>query len=402
VPKNQITLIVDRLHAGMVGAYGNSWIHTTSLDQLASQSFLFDAALVDCPRLDSLYRAYWLGDSAPLEQQPTSRATLPRLLSAAGMHTTLLTDEPEVAQLPMAADFAERMLIESPAATESADDVSETALARIFAAAGQWLASAPQPFCLWIHARALGGPWDAPFEMRAHFAGAEDPQPPDFVTVPDYWLPDEFDLDEVLGIKHAYAGQVGAFDLCLGAFLEQLDTSGLAGNSQLTVLSARGFPLGEHLRVGPCDEALYNETTQLVWMMRFPDELGKLARSSALVQPSDLPGTLLAWLELDREALGDGHASSLLSIIGQDVEALRDRAHLISLHDRAIRTSAWLLRQPINAAPELYAKPGDRWEVNEVARLLPEVTSGLETALAASVDSSSPAPLPELLTTEVD
>jgi arylsulfatase A-like enzyme len=387
----------------MVGAYGNSWIRTTALDQLASQSFLFDQAFVDSPQLAPLYRAYWLGAHAALEHQPpASAATLPQLLGAAGVHTALLTDEPDVAQLPMVAHFAERALVESPAAAQTADDVSETALARVFAAASQWLASAREPFCLWIHARAMGGPWDAPFTMRQHFADEEDPQPPEFAAVPDYWLPDEFDPDEVLGVKHAYAGQVAALDQCVGAFLDQFDHGSLAGNTQLTLLSARGFPLGEHRRVGPCDEALYNETTQLVWMMRFPDHLGKLARSQALVQPADLGGTLLEWLDLDRARLGDGRAGSLLPLIGSSADSSPDRALMVSLHDRAIRTPAWHLRQPINAAAELYAKPGDRWEVNEVARLLPEIVLGLEAALTDSRRPGVAAPMAEVLTSEVD
>jgi arylsulfatase A-like enzyme len=185
-----------------------------------------------------------------------------------------------------------------------------------------------------------------------------------------------------LGVKHAYAGQVAALDACIGAFCEEFTASELAGNTQLTFLAARGFPLGEHRRIGPCDDALYNETVQLVWLMRFPDGRGKLARSQALVQPADLPGTLVNWLGLDPSGLGAGHATSLLGIIDGEVESLRDRAPMVSLHDRAIRTPGWHLRAPVGGAGELYAKPGDRWEVNEVAKLAHEIVIGLEAALA--------------------
>jgi hypothetical protein len=53
--------------------------------------------------------------------------------------------------------------------------------------------------------------------------------------------------------------------------------------------------------------------------------------------------------------------------------------------------------------PELYAKPSDRWEVNEVAKLLPDVVAALQSVLAA--ESHSPdcrEPLLELLTAQVD
>jgi arylsulfatase A-like enzyme len=380
-PKNVISVVVDRLHAGMVGAYGNSWIRTTALDTLAAESFVFDQAVVDRPELPSLHRAYWLGTHACSKAAP-SGASLPRLASEAGVHAALVTDDAEVASLATPADFAERVLVESPAAEHAAAEVSQTALARLFEAAAGWLRGARQPFLLWVHARGMAGAWDAPLPMRNAFADEEDPQPPAFVDVPDYWLPDEYDPDEVLGVKHAYAGQVAALDRCVGAFCDQLDESGLAASTQLTFLSARGYPLGEHRRIGPCDEALYNEVVQLVWLMRFPEGRGKLARSQALVQPADLPGTLAEWLGLDRTRLGSGQATSLMGIIDGDVEALRDCAAMVSLNDRAIRTPGWHLRVPAGGAAELYAKPGDRWEVNEVARLAGDIVAGLEAALA--------------------
>jgi arylsulfatase A-like enzyme len=407
VPRNNvICIVVDRLHAGMIGAYGNSWTKTAALDQLACESFLFDQAFVDNPQLERLYRAYWLGLHAADRQQPTAAgASLPQLLAQAGLHTALVTDEAEVAGLPWAADFAEQVLLETPPDERPAEDVSETGLARLFGAATEWLQAPRKPFCLWVHARGMAGSWDAPFAMRQHFADQQDPEPPAFTAVPDRRLPDKFDLDELLGIKHAYAGQVAALDLCLGAFCEQFDSSGLAANTQLTFLSARGFPLGEHQRVGACDEALYNETAQLVWLMRFPDSAGQLDRSQALVQPADLPGTLLDWLGLNRGKLAGGHASSLLEIIDRRLESLRDRVFMVSSHDSAIRTPAWHLRQPDAGEAELYAKPSDRWEVNEVANLLHDIVVGLTAALSEIENSGGvepQAPLAEPLVSEVD
>ena len=42
---NVVCLVIDRLQAGYVGAYGNTWIETPNLDRLASQSFLLEHAL---------------------------------------------------------------------------------------------------------------------------------------------------------------------------------------------------------------------------------------------------------------------------------------------------------------------------------------------------------------------
>lgn len=410
--KNLIVIVVEGLHAGMVGAYGNSWIRTAALDDLACESFIFDQAFVNNPQVESFYRAVWHcasdADSSADQLETVSlpqRRSLPQQLNQAGIQTVLLTDSPRVGSLLPVAEFAEHVLVEPLAVSRSANDVSDTGLARLFGAASDRLATLREPFCLWIHSQGLAGPWDAPLEMRNRFAEDDDPQPPKLIDVPSFWLPDDFDPDEPLGIKHAYAGQVSLLDMCLGAFLDAFDESPLAASTQLTFLSANGFPLGEHRRIGTCDEALYNELTQLVWMMRFPDALGKLARTQALVQPSDLPGTLLDWLELDQGALGTpiaSSSSSLLGLVRGEGDALRDRLLLVGPHDRAVRTPAWHLRQPLTGAAELYAKPSDRWEVNEVANLLPEITSGLQAALDEMSLAGTLASLPESLTTEFD
>ena len=47
----------------------------------------------------------------------------------------------------------------------------------------------------------------------------------------------------------------------------------------LTLTSSRGFPLGEHGRVGPCDGALFGELVHVPWMIRLPDAAGAALRS---------------------------------------------------------------------------------------------------------------------------
>lgn len=399
-------LVVDGLHAGMVGAYGNGWIRTRRLDQLASESFVLDQAFVDSPTLDQAYRALWFG-AAAISRRPLPEpvSSFPALLATAGWHTALMTDEPRLSALVPPLGFAERHWIASSASSGSAAEVAHTQAARLFEAAARWLSTSPRPFALWLHARGFYGPWDAPLELRNQFAEGDDPEPPPFVDVPDERLPPQYNPDQLLGITHAYAGQVQAFDESLGQLLDALDLAKLTAQTQFTLVSPRGFALGEHLRVGKCDEALFNEVAQLVWLMRFPDGLGKLARSQALAQLVDLPGTLLAWLGLNRPAQVLGAGQGLLDLVAGRTEAQRDRLCLISRHDRALRTSAWYLREPDTGPPELYAKPSDRWEVNEVGRLLPEVLSGLQSALADALQTGEadnlPA-LPQALVTPVD
>jgi hypothetical protein len=407
VPQNNmICVVVDRLHAGMLGAYGNSWIHTDHFDQWASGSFAFDQAYLESPRLDSLYQAYWLGLRAARHREGRGDGqSFARIVGRAGWHTALVTDEPELIGFAPASDFAERRLVDAPDLKRAADDVSQTGLARLFTTVTDWLVAPREPFCLWVHARAMGGAWDAPLPLRNQYADEEDPTPSECVEVPDRRLSEDYDPDELLRVVHAYAGQVTLLDACLGALLAHLEETGLAATTQSTLLSARGFPLGEHQRIGTCDEALYNESVQIPWLMRFPDGTGALARSQALVQPSDLPGTLLDWLGLVSDELPGAPAVSLLPIVRGQKSSTRDQIRMVSAHDRAIRTPAWFLRTGEHGPAELYTKPSDRWEKNEVARLCGNVVSGLENALAesgqAGQDGERP-PLADILVTEVD
>ncbi len=402
--KNIICVVIDRMHAGMVGAYGNSWIHSDHLDRLACDSILFDQAYCTTPQLEPLYRALWLG-VGPSKQQQAQGASLPRLLSNAGWHSALVTDEAHVAELTWSTEFEELIVVDPTPGHLTAANTSQTQLARTFGAASTWLETARQPFCLWLHARGMGGAWDAPLTLRNQFADAEDPTPPTLVEPPNRMLDEDFDPDELLGITHAYAGQVALVDECIATMMAHLQQSGLDTTTQLTFLSARGFPLGEHRRVGGFDETLYNDLTQLVWLMRFPDGLGRLDRSQALVVPADLPGTLLDWLGIDRTRSGSTATTTLMPIVRGECEAIRDWVYLSSLHDRAIRTPAWLLRQPNHGPAELYAKPGDRWEVNEVASLCGEIVEGLQAVLRQAEDPAQTgelAPLGPALSTQLD
>ena len=91
---NAICLVIDRLHAGYVGAYGNTWIETPAMNRLASQSFLLDQALIDSPDLERLYRSYWQGWHAACPPPEGPRPSLAARLRAAGVATALLGDEP--------------------------------------------------------------------------------------------------------------------------------------------------------------------------------------------------------------------------------------------------------------------------------------------------------------------
>lgn len=395
---NAIVVVVDRLHAGHVGAYGNTWIETPALDRLASEGFVFDQFLIDSPSLKSLYRSYWQGRHPLAWQEPAGEGpSLPKVLASAGVATTLLTDEPEVAWHPLARGFGSVVQFEVPDEARVAEEIAQTHLAGAFARIVDRLESAEEPFLLWCHLTGLGGPWDAPLEFRARYADEDDPDPPNSAEVPCRMLEEDYDPDELLGLVQVYSGQVSLLDLCVGALLEFLHTGPIGEDTLLILLSARGFPLGEHRRVGAYDDALYGELVHVPLVIRFPDARGAAARSQALVQPADLWATLVDWWRI-ADPPPSPVAESLLPLVQEEGPWTRDRLCLFDTGEgSAIRTPAWYLRDADQ--PELFAKPDDRWEVNDVADRCRDVVDSLQKGLAeyeASLKSGRLADLPPL------
>jgi arylsulfatase A-like enzyme len=395
---NAICLVFDRLHAGYLGAYGNTWIETPAVDRLASQSFIFDQVLIDTPDLNRLYRSYWQGRHAIAPDfAPGDCPSLPGCLRELGVTTALLTDDPLVARHPLAVDFDEIIDIDPPWECRGVEQIEQTHLAQCFVQIIDYLESAREPFMLWCHLAGLGTTWDAPLSFRRAYKDEDDPDPPIGAEVPEQTLAEDHDPDELLGIVHSYAGQVSLLDSCLEAFLEFLKDLKAADQPLLALTSSRGFPLGEHRRVGPCDEALYGELVQVPLLLRFPDGTGAAARSQALVEPADLWAMFSQWWQ-NPTAPASPAAASLISVVRQDIAALRDRLCITGPGDqRAIRTPAWYLRAA--GEGELYVKPDDRWEVNNVSNRCMEVVASLQQALLqceGAIRSGTVADLPPL------
>jgi hypothetical protein len=372
-----VVLIVDRLGAGYLGPYGNTWIGTPHWNRLAVESFLGEFALTDCPQPEVVYRSYWQGLHALCPDTPSE--SLPECVRRRGVRSALLTDAVDVAERPIARQFDERIVLPPLPAGPAAGAVEQTAMAQTFAAAIEWLEAARGPFLLWIHCRGMDGPWDAPWDFRQQFADEEDPVPPVFVEPPVKRLEQDYDPDEVLGLRQAYAGQVSLSDVCLSALLDAAEAAGMWGNTLLAVTSPRGYPLGEHGCVGPCDAALHGEVLHVPWLLRLPDGAGAAVRSRQLIQPPDLFATLADWWQLPLGPAVWGR--SLLPVVRGAEHPHGDRAAAVHDAHRAVRTPAWFLSTHPDGRRELYAKPDDRWEANEVSGRCLEAVDELELVL---------------------
>jgi len=398
---NTLCLVLDRLHAGYLGAYGNSWIETPELDRLASAAFVFDQCRTDSPCLKHLYRSYWQGwHAACPEPEQSQEMALPSLLAQSGLHTALLGDDLDVLRFPPARSFAEQVEFDWTSTGTPAASIEETQMAGAFAQLIDWLQQRPaNPFFAWCHLAGLGREWDAPREFRERYRDEEDPEPDESSQVPCRRLPQDYDPDEVLAATQAYAGQVTIVDACFGALWESMEEAGLAENTLVALLAPRGIPLGEHGRLGPVDDAIYSPVPHVPLVLRFPDGLGAAARSQALVEPADVWATLLEWHNVAPPARPT--AKSLMPLVRGDADSLRDRLLVVGAGEWGLRTPAWYLR---HCGPdELYAKPDDRWEVNDVAQRCQELVdllrqTGVDYQRALQAESPvAPSPLPDEL-----
>ena len=376
-----VVVAIDRLGAGFLGPYGNTWLDTPHFNRLASQSLVCETVLADSPELALAYRAWWTGRHA-LEPAMDDRPALPSQSSAAGLRSVLVTDEPLVAELPDAAGFDERILVPQEPATAAAEELEQTGMGRLFLTAIDRLSTGSEPGLVWIHSRGMAGPWDAPYALRQQLADEDDPPPPDFVDPPRRHLPREADPDEQLGLVQAYGGQVALADACVGMLLEAFDQ--LPFQPLLAVTSPRGYPLGEHESVGGTS-GLFSELLQVPLLVRPPAGQGSPLRLQQLVQPPDLHATLAAWLGLPGAAQGSFAQNLLPALAGEGLPP-RELAYACGSSGWALRTHAWLLLSAVvddEVYRKLFAKPDDRWEANEVASRCGQIVEQLAAAGAS-------------------
>jgi len=404
---NAICLFIDGLHPGMIGAYGADWVETPNLDRLAVESFVADQYLIDSLDPDLFLRSVLTGRSPLLGDDAEAFGAL-SLTQRKNVQSAFVTDVPEQADVARRHRFENVVTLRPSTAESPADSIEETHFLSAFSEIVDILIQSieslqdddsERSLLLCCHLAGMAGPWDAPLAEREKYREEDDPEPMEGVTPPSLFLPPDFDPDDLLRFTHAYAAQIATMDACIGGLLEWLETSGTLDDTLLIVSSLRGFPLGEHRRVGLGEEEPYTEFRHVPLMVRMPDTSGASVRSQALLHPGDLYATLDDWFSSDEATKG------LFPLIREEVETLRQRLILIGANrEISFRTPAWLMRpkdvrltsgsdetlldgELDETAWSLFAKPDDHWEVNDVTdrcvRIVEELIETCDETVAA-------------------
>lgn len=396
MPKSNILVVaVDGLRASALGAYGNTSVSTPAIDEFAAESFVLDWCYAPSTDLTANYRALWQSLHPARDARSGDGAlSLPGMLEQSGYETTLVTDEPELSSIVATTDFTHRQQLpdafQNDAKLARAGEVSQTSLARLFASACDAVEAdtSDQPRLVWIHSRGMYGPWDAPLALQQSLLDEDDPPAIESVTPPKLVITDSDDPDSIFRYSAAYAAQTMVLDACWTGLMESAARAHANAPWLIMLLGARGFPLGEHQRIGGVDARLYGEQLHVPWILKLPDGSGRLARSGQLVSHMDLQPTIAQFAESseqDSAARADG--MSILDLVHATRPAWREQ--LISIGEggeRSIRTPEWSLRQVAaedgnDTVTELFVRPDDRWEANDVMKLCPDVVESLAGAL---------------------
>lgn len=378
---NILVIAVDGLRASALGAYGNTWYRTPTFDRIGAQSMLCDWAFADATELPRLYRGLWQATAALRPEHWRGDGwSLPSRLSGSGYHTRLVTDSRELTHFATTRHFADAVLLDSQPIPD-VREVEQTCAASVVAEVLDCIEeehAANRPWFLWAHLSGLYGAWDAPHDLALSLVEEGDVPPNPSTLAPNRAVDRAMHADDIFAETCRYAAQVMTLDSLLAPLCNLLD-DGAAGDCMLILFGTRGFPLGEHGQLGGVDDRLYSEQLHVPLLVRLPAGQGALARISHLVQPADLPATILGALAISSDSTCDGLDLSRL---------LRDphtpwRSFSLATGAEptvSMRTPAWYLRSAEyrdEQGAELFVKPDDRWDANNIANRCPEIVGEL-------------------------
>jgi arylsulfatase A-like enzyme len=375
-PASILLVTLDTTRADRIGAYGYAAAQTPTLDRLAREGVLFEAALAPAPITLPSHASILTGVTPPAHGVRDNgffalgpRAELlPEALRQSGHRTGAFVGSFVLHPRYGLDQGFEVYRAPEPGAGASpgfeperrADAVVDDALA--------WLAQlAPgEPFFVWLH--------------------LFDPHYP--YAPPEPWRSRQ---------THPYDGEIAFVDHELGRLLRALEQDGRARNLLVAVTADHGESAGEHGE-GSHGVFLYQATLHvplLLWGAPVAAAAGsRVAESVSLVE---LPATLLALAGLSPGLLPHAAGPPLLAAGGVARAPDPERAHYVesllpyfSFRWRGLRglvQGGYKLVEGVE--PELYALGEDPREQRDLAAALPERVERLRARLRAEAARSA-------------
>lgn len=377
-----VVFTFEGLSTAPLGPYGCSWLDTPGIDRLAASSIIFDRYYA-CSTDPHIV----LRKCLSIDHSPT---TLAKLASLLGMPTLFFTDSAAAIELPEVQDFDQCTLVQASESQDLADDFEDTSLGRLLAAAFTNRESlGDTPHLLWVHSAALVQQWDAPLDFRSSDdldldvlddqesdAGAALRQALYAIKPPSIELTDSHDPDLLIAWMAAYAAQVRLIDTLLEvvvqAFADQPETT-------VVLTSTGGFALGENGYVGAAQQPPKSSRLHLPMIFRSPTGLPLRCGKPVL---SDRFSIALA--DVIREAESPSQDSLLEQTLPRNwaepqestepILEIIDDVGVPESHVTTYRIApGWFYVANPGGDEELYLKPDDRHDVNDVAKLSEDI-----------------------------
>jgi arylsulfatase A-like enzyme len=327
-----LLITIDALQPAYLGPYGNEWIETPTLDRWAAAGVVFDQHFADVPTVEAARKSWCSGRHAgmPATKEPDlfarlGEAGVPVVRGARGLKSAI-------------------------------DKLSKSSHG-----------------LLWFEIEDLLPPWKLSAKHLAPYYDAPDEDEVSRTVPLEPWLeplPSQVaDDDETTfeRLQNTYAAADSKLDARLGDIADECARRGWDDAVRI-VTAPRGLALGEHGAAG-FPAPLHEELAHLPLLMVWPDGTYSGHRVAALTQPMDLAPTIaelfgIPWPPSD-DALMAGR--SLLPLVQSPHATLRPHAVTTLGPAIGVRTADWhWLRAGPDEPAQLFVKPDDRWEVNDV------------------------------------
>jgi arylsulfatase A-like enzyme len=390
-----LILTVHGLRADSLGCYGNEWIDTPHLDKLAAESVVFDEHYADQPDSEGAFRAWQTGALRSLTLP--ARLDLLVALANARVETRLIGDAGAWPPVHFAGGFKKTLRVprgSTPGAS----------LEAILGAAWKAIVSLNRrsKALLWVDVPALLPPWEVPDGfLDLYFVGESDEDEDSEESLlswdgdaPSTVAPE--DEATVLRLQRTYAAAVSQLDAQVGQLLEAMREKGSLQDWMVVITSPFGLPLGDHGVVGAHRPWLHEELVHLPLLLHLPGDEASGVRVSGLTQSVDLPATVLDAMRLPLPTM---HGQSLLPLCRGQRESVHTEIYSAlrsnEAEECAVRTKEWSFLLPVripegdsSRGPQLFVKPDDRHEVNNVVQHNLELAETMEQNLRARNEST--------------
>ncbi len=383
-----MVIVVEGLGTSLIGAYGSSGAVTPTLDRLASRGMLLDNCFVDSLELPQQLTSMWTGRHATQDAQLDW--TIWRALSAQKIPARLITDCRAVAEVAQQLGCSDVTLIDVPPPNQLADEPEQCVVTEVFSAAIEEILSADSSGLVWVHSRGLCIPWDAPAGLRTRMIDPEDPEPPMEVALPLAKVDTNTDPDLVVGWGQVATAQAAVIDQAIEALQTAIQSRADAKSWSWLITSLGGYPLGEHGQIGWLRRQMYHEEIAVPAIVYSPKKQQSGVRRGELCQLPDLCAILLECLGYDPPESMWGR--SLLAESAPTASTQWPHEHLLVWLGEPscgwIRCPAWSMLQVDGGMPQLFVKPDDRWEVNDVSNLRRDLVEQLQQLMMVAFNTA--------------